>query len=1739
MLKASFAGYCGTLRRILPWIIFPLLAAYSSVLAVSIYEGDDFQFVISAYEPTAGDTMFFVQKPSGMTITDNIITWTPTFADIGADTTVFSVWDYLDSTTTTDTLVINVLDRGLGGTFTENGSARGLDDDGMTNAAAWADYNKDGVVDVFVANAGETGTLYLGSAGGAFTAQSGLPYVVGDAGSAAWGDYDHDGWLDLYVVHSGIFGGRVNTLYHNDTTGGFTDTTQVAGVGDEGLGKTASWVDFDCDGDPDIYVVNYGGANELYSNNNNGTFTIMADSAGIADAGDGIAAAWCDFNLDNLPDFYLVNENGNNHLFQNNGDSSFTDVTTTAGVGHTGQGGAAAWGDYDNDGDFDLFLGNKDSLQVLFRNNGDNTFTRRDSTGLSVRGSARSALWIDFDMDGYQDLIVAFSDSAVKFFENQQDSTFINRSPLIGIAEQGYWTSVTWADPENSGVPDICLGRRDGPNRYYEGSQGGNYLKVGLQGMAGGRLGIGARVNAYIGSGVMTRWIEGGSGSMSEPVAHFGLGTASAVDSVVVLWPSGLRRDTAGIAVNQLITMPETDGNFPNIDSTTHHPHTDSLGPFAIHTWVDDTDLDSVTLYYSSDRYAAYYTPASMADSGSGHYKGIIPAQVTGTRVYYYVCAEDSSLQKTYDPFWAQDSVYSFSVDDSVPTVDSMTVLDDTGNEDGPYSVTVRAADNDSLETVYLVWSIYDEGVLTERDSARMTLEGADSTRFIFTGEIAGRDVGIRIDYYARAVDLAGNFKLLPATAPDTAYSFRVSRFTEKDFTSFDIERQGIGVSVTDYNRDQIPDVFLANLDTTDYLFQGSTGGQFTDVSAATLGTTVRQSTGGVWGDYNNDLYPDLYIFGLEANVLLSNDGDGTFTDITTTAGVGDGGKAWGVSWVDYDNDGLLDLLVVNKDGTDRLYHNQGDSTFADSASPAGLEGQQDGVGCCWADYDSDGDQDVFVVYYGRDDRLYRNNGDGTFAVVSGVTGRENSVSAAWYDYNNDLHLDLYLVAQNEDLFYQSNGDGTFSTVDMTSAGLSGSSGGFGLAWGDFDNSGYPDFYKTRGESGQPDLNVLYRGQADGTFVDFTYESGSVDPGEYRGTVWFDYDLDGKQDLLVNNHSGKTRLYRNIGTWDNNHYLSVRLVGTRSNAEGLGAQVEVVSDGKSQRKDMGTGTGFSSRGEHLLHFGLGSAAAVDTLVVHWPNGIVQTMFNLSADQLITINERDSLFPLITRHDTIADQFQITQPPVLTCDVRDRDSLTLVKVRYYTAADDSLVTVSMTRDSVSVAGSAFVGHWRYTMPSVSAESIVYWRIAASDLRGSTDSTALFDYSVNIDSTAPAVGFIEAPDSILPDTLGPYSFRLRITDDAGVDSVAFVITGLTYQGDSIDFRESTSFLLSPDSIDWLISVPAVGLGSVMGYYVFLEDVLGNTETTAVDSIRVEPLPGRSSLQDEPLGVADLNRMVYLIMDLVAAPSLVDSLGLDLDGNGLFNTVDLTSLLDIWYQDAGSSLMLASSSGESGTVLAGLVETEDGTQRFILENPMSLYYGVVELEVDPPAGAGRLRIIPADRLAGMSLRVQTDQESGTVLMLFVAPTQGRGLVQGSGFLFAVDKPANTEYSLSIKRVYLGGPQVIVDKNIAGMQPAVLPRSFSLDQNVPNPFNPSTTIQFALPASDTHGGLHQVRLTVFNLRGATVSSLLDCSLESGYHTVIWNGTDNHGNTLPSGVYFYRLRVGGQVFTRKMVLLK
>jgi hypothetical protein len=463
-------------------------------------------------------------------------------------------------------------------------------------------------------------------------------------------------------------------------------------------------------------------------------------------------------------------------------------------------------------------------------------------------------------------------------------------------------------------------------------------------------------------------------------------------------------------------------------------------------------------------------------------------------------------------------------------------------------------------------------------------------------------------------------------------------------------------------------------------LYRNNRDGTFTDVTAASkIHTDGTFFFGVAVGDYDNDGYPDIYMTGYRHSVLLHNNRDGTFTDVTEKAGVGnDGNWATAAGWFDYDHDGKLDLLVTNYvqydedhpvacgekkpgyraychpdsfHGTSmRLYHNNGDGTFTDMTAKAGLV-NTDGksLAVVLADLNGDGWPDIFIANDTQRNFLYLNNGDGTFRDVSYKSGAgfseegrpEAGMSADAADVMNNGLLYLFVSHLDFELnrLYRNNGDGTF-TDDTVASGLGQTNilnSSFGARIFDFDNDGWRDLLVINGhildniplyhpEVKYAESKTLYRNLGNGQFIDATktQNAGFRSPRVGRGLAVGDYNNDGWQDFLVSNNGEDAQLFRNDGPSEpaasGNHWLAVRLIGTKSNRDGNGAALKLIAgDLKSYDQAKG-GMSFCSAQDPRIFFGLGKHENADTLEIRWPSGTVDSLHNLPVDSFVIVEE---------------------------------------------------------------------------------------------------------------------------------------------------------------------------------------------------------------------------------------------------------------------------------------------------------------------------------------------------------------------------------------------------------------------------------------------------------------------------------------------------------------------------------------
>jgi hypothetical protein len=457
-----------------------------------------------------------------------------------------------------------------------------------------------------------------------------------------------------------------------------------------------------------------------------------------------------------------------------------------------------------------------------------------------------------------------------------------------------------------------------------------------------------------------------------------------------------------------------------------------------------------------------------------------------------------------------------------------------------------------------------------------------------------------------------------------------------------------------DYDGDGWEDLLLDGR----MLWRNRGDGTFQDVTSQT-GIFGVNSHGGVWADYDNDGDLDFYAnvrSDTHRDALWRNNGDGTFTEASAQAGeINDKLPTEGVAWGDYNGDGFVDLYVANYEtasvdpdadlgiGTeDFLYHNNGDGTFTDVSGRAGIEVDTDrnGRGVVWADYDDDGDLDIYVSNYRLDPNfLWRNNGDGTFtntarqARVEGY-GVESSpgdvrfghtIGSDFGDYDNDGDMDLYvsnlahprfIMFSDKSMLMKNQGDGTF--IDrFYGSGIAYCETSSDSSWADFDNDGDLDLYYT---AVYEDVGSrLFRNQGNERFEDATGETGtSVENG--WGTGWCDYDHDGDLDLAVGSGSGM-RLLENEG--NGNHWFQVELEGTWANSKGIGARVRIDVDGDRQVRDVKAGRGTTSQDMFACHFGLGDNRGDVRVSVRWPGDRNWTDHGtFSADQRVHLVQGD-------------------------------------------------------------------------------------------------------------------------------------------------------------------------------------------------------------------------------------------------------------------------------------------------------------------------------------------------------------------------------------------------------------------------------------------------------------------------------------------------------------------------------------
>jgi hypothetical protein len=459
-------------------------------------------------------------------------------------------------------------------------------DSGASRSVNWIDYDNDNDLDLFISNGyryGENNYLYRND-NGIFVRVYDQPIVKDSLPSdgSSWADFNNDGLPDLCVVN---WWNKINLLYSNNGNGNFTFLNTSPVSTQQSYSETCSWGDFDNDGLIDLFITNSEGTNHrnfLYRNNGNGNFARIDTGVVMSETAFSRGVNWIDIDNDRDLDLFVCREgNQNEFLYRNNGGGNFSKITNSSLTSAGGESWSGSWGDYDNDGDADVFVTNNvNQKNFLFRNDGDFNFTRiTNDVIVNENGYNAVSGWGDFDNDGDLDMFVTQAYIPPSFTQKTVNRLYKNLLIETGnpsfekitageiVSDSGYSYGFAWGDYDNDGDLDIAVANTFGENQknalYRNELQNGNkFISIKCTGTASNRSAIGTKVRVKANIKGNNVWqmqeVDGQSGYCGQNlILHFGLGNASVIDSLEIEWPSGITQNFTGVSVNQFVSVTE------------------------------------------------------------------------------------------------------------------------------------------------------------------------------------------------------------------------------------------------------------------------------------------------------------------------------------------------------------------------------------------------------------------------------------------------------------------------------------------------------------------------------------------------------------------------------------------------------------------------------------------------------------------------------------------------------------------------------------------------------------------------------------------------------------------------------------------------------------------------------------------------------------------------------------------------------------------------------------------------------------------------------------------------------------------------------------------------------------------------------------------------------------------------------------------------------------------------------
>jgi hypothetical protein len=999
--------------------------------------------------------------------------------------------------------------------------------------------------------------------------------------------------------------------------------------------------------------------------------------------------------------------------------------------------------------------------------------------------------------------------------------------------------------------------------------------------------------------------------------------------------------------------------------------------------------------------------------------------------------------------------------------------------------------------------------------------------------------------------------------------------------------KSSLGTAWADFNNDNNIDIFVVNRNNQSndlYLNEGD--GLFTKLLGGAIVEDLYDSYGVTCGDYDNDGFVDLYIANKgQVNLLFRNLGADGFDRVLIGEVAEDRELSNATSFGDFNNDGYLDIFVANDlNNNNSLYENRGDGTFQKITTVAPTTDGGHSVNCQWVDVDNDGNLDLFVVNFREANFLYRNNGDRTFTRITEgaiVTDAGPSFGASWGDLNNDGLPDLFIANDVSDSFpngednalYVNLGDFRFEKVtdDIVSRdqGIS-----FGSSFADMDNDGDIDLFVAN-KNGKD--NFLYENHGDGSFQKVITNFVIDDEGYSYGAAWGDFDNNGYPDLYVANQDEGNFLYQN--TTSGNHWLSIRLAGTISNRSAIGARVRVKarifgSDVWQVREISAlTGGGYSGQNSLNASFGLGDAPKADSVEVLWPSGITQLMSEITGDQFISITEetdgrdrqapvqRSLIYSAVIDHGLNSDlstsltdnhdvehatlHFRVGGTSGFVARTMSRiDSVTYVAsvqasefqdkgFEFYIEAADSAGNI-LTTDRKGVAVSLLANH--FTVPHTGGNIETAYRLI---------SMPLFQNDPSIESTL--YDDLGQPDSLLwrlweidpAKREADFPFREIFSGEAIVPGAAkFLIarhninltsaegvTVNTSQPFEIELGQGWNLIANP--FNFVIPISQVypdslrphittydSSGWSAGQIVSLEPFKGYAVNAKEETaLRIEPFPS---------DVQNASATNSVLSNHVAKRDTRTEWTLRLEARA-GRAVDGNNFVGVSYE-----------ASDSWDRLERFDPPPIG--RFVrlsfIQNDWSVFPDRYTTDFRPPGSAGYEWDFTVDTAnPGVPIRLsvlEVDMLPADLDALLVDPVTGivQNLRDNNHYVFSTSHMLR-ERKLSIMVVR----SEQIDEVIRSTE---MPDRLHIESNFPNPFNPATTIKFGLPAPDI------LSLQIYDILGKRIRTLAsEVQYDRGYHAIVWDGRDDRGVHVASGIYLLRLTAGNRSDLIKMTLLR